>query len=156
MGVTMTEPRTTAVVACMKRVFVHRECKSPEGLWVTYAIDEVSSEASVIGQAVQAALHDSWPDVHPGWETLVSALLETTATSSYRRFVARSSYAGVRQADQAIKVRPWIRDGRPGYSGALDEFVRELHQPTDQELGECVLAALRDSDALAKWPTARH
>ena len=152
----MTEPRTTAVVGCMERLFVYRECKSAEGWWMTYAIEEVSSEASAIGRAVQAALHDSWPDVHPSWETLVRTLLQTTGTSSYRRFVARSSYASVRLADQAIEVCPWVRDGRPGYSGAPEEFVRMLYQPTDQELGACVLAALRDSDDLAKWPTATH
>ena len=67
----MTEPRTTAVVGCMERLFVYRECKSAEGSWMTYAIEEVSSEASAIGRTVQAALHDSWPDVHPSWETLV-------------------------------------------------------------------------------------
>jgi len=142
------------VVGYGQLVFIHHELRDRDGLGHIYAITETSNESAALGRAVREALIEQWPTVLPEWKGLIQPVLHRAGATSETRFVAGSTYASVSQDDDQYFVEPWKPTGNRGYVGVADGPRYQLMSPSDEQLGECILKALRDSAAF-KRPSAR-
>lgn len=147
--------RTAAVVGFEERVFLQWESKNAQGLRQTYAITETTRQPATLGHDLKQAVDAPWPDISPAPMELIKALAKTAGVSSYTRFVTRSTYAGVMRDGRRFEVTPWKPNGRAGYNGVWGGPHYELTDPTDAQLGEAVLRALRDSLEFPDRPTLR-
>lgn len=138
-----------------ERVFLQWEAKNAQGLRQVYAITETTQQPGGLGHDLKQALEAPWPDISPAPRDLVQRLAKMVGVSSYTRFVTRSAYVSVDRNGPLFEVVPWKPDGRPGYSGVWGGPRYELSDPSDAELGETVLRALRDSWKFPDRPKVR-
>lgn len=153
---TTDEFRYATAIGFGDLIFIRHEFND-SGLLCAYAHSEVARESAAIGHAVLSELdaENQRPDIFPDWKELMAPVLQRTGTTSERRFVAGSTFAGIERSGSKVTVRPCKPDGRPGYSPPPEGPEYVLDTPTPQELGEWILRALSDSANFPGRPNVR-